>query len=272
MDEFQAIVLQAKDDVYTLLQGGNFSQILGQGYDFSELRSYEHSDDIRYISWINSAKSNELYVKKMHEERELLVHVSMLVDGRMIIGKKHELMTQVLATLAYSAVYTNNLFEASFSLGNGVKHFEPFKNSEHIEPLLNAFNQLNPLGLALDYEQLSTKLLECQAQKSLFFLVGDFLDEIDLSVLAQKHELCVIMVRDRWEENPVVDGNSELINPLTDRLMAKSVSKKALKHYVQELQEHDEKLYAHFHEYNIKYTKIYGALEVVEKLEQLFYS
>lgn len=67
MDKFETIVLKAKDDVYTHLQGANLAKFLGQGYDFSELRAYESADDIRYISWINSAKSNELYVKKMHE-------------------------------------------------------------------------------------------------------------------------------------------------------------------------------------------------------------
>lgn len=55
MDEFQTIIFKAKEDVFTHLQGGNFSKLLGQGYDFSELRPYEASDDIRHISWVNSA-------------------------------------------------------------------------------------------------------------------------------------------------------------------------------------------------------------------------
>jgi uncharacterized protein (DUF58 family) len=271
MDEFESIVLKAKDDVYTLLQGGNFSKFLGQGYDFSELRVYESSDDIRHISWINSAKLGEPYVKKMHEERELLVHVSMLLDGRAIIGKKQALMTHVLAVLAYSTVFSNNLLETSFTFGSEFKSFEFTKNVEAVEDALNEFSKIEPLGLELDYSKVQDKLLKVQEQKSLFFVLGDFLDEIDLSVLAQKHELCVIMVRDRWEENPVISSDIELVNPLSKASISKTLSKKALSYYKEKLEEHDENLYAHFHQHNIKYTKVYEASEVTEKLEQLFY-
>jgi len=271
MDEFETLVLRAKDDVYNHLQGSNFSKILGQGYDFSELRIYESSDDIRHISWINSAKSNELYVKKMHEERELLVHVSMLLDGRVVIGKKHELFTYILAILAYSSVSTNNLFEASFTFGKVFKIFEATKNVEAVEMILNEFSSVEPLGLKLEYEKIQDRLLKVQEQKSLSFLVGDFLDEIDLSILAQKHELCVIMVRDRWEENPILASDVELVNPLLNSTISKTLSKKALLHYKQKLEEHDEKLYAHFHEHRIKYVKVYERVEVLQKLEQLFY-
>ena len=271
MDEFQTILLRAKDDIYTHLQGSNFSKVLGQGYDFSELRAYDSSDDIRHISWINSAKLGEPYVKKMHEERELLVHVSMLVNGRVIIGEKKELMTCILAILAYSSVSSNNLFDASFTFGEKFKSFEPRKDIETIENMLNEFHGIEPLGLKINYDTLPTNLLKVQEQKSLFFLVGDFLDEVDLSILAQKHELCVVIVRDRWEENPTVSSDVELVNPLSNTTMSKTLSKKALNYYVQKLKEHDAKLYEHLIQHNIKYVKIYKREEVFQKLEQLFY-
>ncbi|CAA6802775.1 MAG: Unknown protein [uncultured Sulfurovum sp.] len=272
MDKLETLVLRAKEDVYTYLQGSNFSKILGQGYDFSELRTYESSDDIRHISWINSAKANELYVKKMHEERELLVNVAMLVDGRAIIGKKHELFSHILATLAYSAIYSNNLLQTSFFMGSEFKSFEAFKNVERLEMILNEFFSIDPLGLALEYDKIQKKLLNIEAPKSLFFLVGDFLDEIDLSILAQKHELCVIMLRDKWEENPSVGSDMALVNPLTNSSINKTLSKKALRYYKERLEEHDEKLYAHFDEHSIKHVKIYEKKEAFQKLEQLFYS
>ena len=271
MDAFETVVLRAKEDVYTHLQGSNFSKLLGSGYDFSELREYENSDDIRNISWINSAKSNELYVKKMHEERELLVNVSMLLDGRLVIGQKRELFTYVLAILAYSAVSSNNLFQTSFFKGATFKSFEATKNVEAVEIFLNELHHLKPLGLQIVQKNIEEKLLGVQEQKSLFFVVGDFLDKVDLSILAQKHELCVIILRDRWEENPTIELDVELVNPLSNRSIAKNLSKKSLKYYKEKLQEHDEKLYAHFNEHKIKYVKIYEKEEVLEKLEQLFY-
>ena len=268
----ETITLKAKEDVYRLLQGGNFSKFLGQGYDFSELRTYDSSDDIRHISWINSAKFGEPYVKKMHEERELNVVVAMLIDGRMAIGQKQELMGQVLAVLSYSALYANDLLQSCFFVGESFKQQEPTKRIEEVEATLEQLLEIEPLGLALDYSQIQQKLLEKIEEKSLLFLLGDFLEEIDLSVLAEKHEVCVLIVRDPWEENPVQKPEAQLLNPISNKLLSQTLSSSAIKHYQQKLEEHDQKLYAHFNEHRIRYVKIFSSDEIVESLEGLFYN
>jgi len=270
MRPYQTVFLRAKDDVYTHLQGGNFSKLLGQGYDFSELRAYATGDDIRHISWINSAKSNELLVKKMHEERELLVHVALMFDGRSVIGKKRALMSYVFAVLAYSAVHHNNLFEAFITFGSEFEYFNAFKDLEGIEPIFDYIAHLETLGIESSYAQVQEKLLKLHEQKSLCFIVGDFLDEVDLSVLAQKHQLCVIVVRDYWEENPISSHDVQLMNPMTNRPISKNLSKKSSKQYQQKLQEHDARLYAHFNKYGIRYIKVYEEAEVLKKLNRLF--
>lgn len=271
MDEFQTLVFRVKEEVYHHLQGSNLSKFLGEGYDFSELRPYDSMDDIRHISWINSAKLGEPYVKKMHQERQLLVHIAMLVDGRAVIGKKQEVFREILAILGYSTLLTHNRLSTSFTLGDDFKSFEETSSLEAFEKSLSRFLNIEPLGLTLDYEAVPIKLLDLESQKSLFFVVGDFLDEMDLSVLAQKHELYVVMVRDRWEENPTLATNEELVNPLTNKVLHKRASLKALAHYVSQLKAHDVKLYAHFEEHQIKYVKIYEPQEVFKKLEELFH-
>lgn len=189
----------------------------------------------------------------------------------MLIGQKHALMTYILTFLAHSAVYTNNLFEASLTIGNELKRFEALKSMEGLEPIIKRLQTVEPLGLNLAYDDLQERLLKLQEQKSLFFLVGDFFEEIDLSLLAQKHELCVIMLRDRWEENPSLSSDVALVNPLSNATIAKGFSKKALMEYGEKLKIHDEKLYKHFGQHRIKHVKIYEPSEVFQKLEQLFY-
>lgn len=270
MHTFQTLVLKAKEDVYSLLQGSNFSKILGQGYDFAELRPYAQGDDVRYISWVNSAKLGEPYVKRMHEERELLVHVSLIIDGRSIIGQKHQLFTYLLALFSYSTVLSNNLFETSFCIGASFKGFEATKEIEAVERCIDEFSNIKPLGLKIAYEKIAHKLVALERKKSLLFLIGDFLEEIDLSLLSQKHELCIIIVRDRWEEKPLINSDEVLINPITKKNINKNFSKKSLEYYRKKLVEHDEKLYAHFNQHKIKYVKIYEQEEALEKIERLF--
>lgn len=266
-ENFQAILLKAKEDVYSHLSGGNLSRVLGQGYDFSELREYESSDDVRHISWINSAKLGEPYVKKMHEERELNVAVLSLLDGRFVLGQKRELLSYVVAVLGYSAYEANDFFSASTCIGNEMKYYAPSKNSYSIEKVSEEIHNAELLGEKVDYSKIEEFSLE---SKHLLFVVADFLDPIDLSVLAQKHEVVVIMIRDVLEEHPKVSVDAQLINPQNNQAINQTLSKKAIADYKAKLLEQDERLIEHFHRYNIRYTKVYNTTEVVAKLERLF--
>jgi len=266
-NKLQTILLKAKEDVYTHLSGGNMSRILGQGYDFAELREYDPSDDIRHISWINLAKLGEPYVKKMHEERELNVAVCSLVDGRFLLGKKQELLAYVVAVLGYSAYEANDLFTACTFMGSELKRYEATKNLYSIESVVEDIGNRKLLGERVDYSKID--MIEMES-KHLLFVIGDFLDSVDLSVLAQKHEVVVIMVRDELEENPSVSIDAQLIDPQTNQPINQMLSKKAIEHYRAKLSEHDELLIEHFHQHNISYVKVYNSEEFIGKLESLF--
>jgi len=265
--EFQTILLRAKEDVYSHLSGGNLSRVLGQGYDFAELREYDSSDDIRHISWINSAKLGQPYVKKMHEERELNVAVCSMVDGRFLVGNKREILSYVLAVLGYSAYEANDLFAAFLLLGNELKSYESTKNIYAIEKLIQEGYEVELLRKKVDYAQVESLYLE---SKSLLFVIGDFLDSIDLSLLAQEHEVVVIIIRDASEENPLVLTDEQLVNPQTNQPIHQTLSRRAIEHHRVKLEAHDIALIKHFHQYQIRYTRIYSTDEVLGKLEQLF--
>lgn len=267
MPNTQTILLKAKEDVYSHLSGGNMSRILGQGYDFAELREYDSADDVRHISWINSAKLGQPYVKKMHEERELNVAVCSLVDGRFLLGKKLELLQYVVAVLGYSAYEANDLFTALTYVGTKLKRYEATKNLYSIEKVVEVLSKVELLGQKTEYKNVTDVGLE---SKQLLFMVGDFLDPVDLSLLAQQHEVVVIMIRDEAEENPLVSVDAQLVNPQSNESLSQTLSQKAVEHYKSKLLEHDERLMEHFHQHNIRYVKVFTRDEVMEKLEGLF--
>jgi len=263
--KLQTILLKAKEDVYSHLSGENLSHILGEGYDFAELREYESSDDVRHISWINSAKLGKPYVKKMHEERELNVAVCSIFDGRFLVGKKQELLTYIVAILAYSSYEANDFFSPSLLLDSKLKHYEATKNIYAIENYLAELGTSKLLGKKSNYRELSSLSLNA---KHLLFLVGDFLEEVDLSILAQKHELVVVIIRDREEENPQMRLDEQLINPQTNQVVSQTLNKRAIKYYKAKLEEHDRKLYEHFYAYNIRFIKVYEEGEILKALSQ----
>ena len=266
----ETILLRAKKDVYTHLSGGSLSKKLGLGYDFAELQKYEVGDDIRYISWINSAKLGELYIKRMHEERELNVAVCSLLDGRFVVGEKREILTQVVATLGYSASYANDKFLNMVVRGERIISSAPTEKMEEIERGLTALYEGELLGTKINHKRVVKELLSRIEQRTLLFLVGDFLDPIDLSILSQKHEVVVVMVRDALEENPMPSGERQLVNPQTNQMLSQTLSKRAINHYRQKLLEHDERLFDHLYGCDIRFVKIYKRDRVFASLNQLF--
>ena len=266
----ERILLRAKRDVYTHLSGGGLSNKMGLGYDFSELRKYEWGDDIRHISWINSAKLGEPYVKRMHEERALNVALCSLLDGRFVVGKKREVLTQVVATLGYAVSSANDRFLNMVVRGEEITVYEPTGNLVQIERGLSSLCEGELLGRAVNPTSVVKALLERVEQRSLLFIVWDFLDPIDLSVLSQKHEVVVVMIRDALEEHPKPSGRDQLVNPQTNQLIPKSLSKGAIAHYRQKLLEHDEQLLEHLYGCDIRFVKIYETDRVFESLNQLF--
>ena len=67
----------------------------------------------------------------------------------------------------------------------------------------------------VNYQTITNDLFKVVRKKSIIFLIGDFfsINNLDLRVLAKKHEVVAIIVRDKFEENPKVLGNVNLIDP-----------------------------------------------------------
>ena len=268
--EVQKIIIRAREDVYGYLNGSNISNILGEGYDFAELREYSYGDDIKHISWISTAKLGKPYVKKMYEERDLNIVVASLIDGRFVVGDKLKTISYIAGVLGYSTHILNSILYPIL-ISKEDRFYEPTKDMELIDRYIEDIYSSNLLASSLDYSKISTKLLNRVYKKSLIFILGDFLDPIDLSILSQKHEVIAIIVRDRFEDNPTPMLNSELIDPRTNRAVNQTLTKRAIAEYKKRLKEHDNRLFFHLDSNNIKYTKIYSIDEVIKKLEGLFF-
>ena len=91
----------------------------GRGMAFSEVREYQPGDDIRSIDWNVTARFNSPYVKVFEEEREmtvmLLVDVSASKDFGTQQQMKQELVTELSAVLAFSAIQNNDKIGVIFS-------------------------------------------------------------------------------------------------------------------------------------------------------------
>ncbi|MBW6483911.1 MAG: DUF58 domain-containing protein, partial [Vicingaceae bacterium] len=95
-----------------IFSGEYHSAFKGRGMAFSEVREYQHGDEIRTIDWNVTARFGHPYVKVFEEEREMTVMLLVDVSGSKEFGtqqkSKQELAIEICAVLAFSAIQNND--------------------------------------------------------------------------------------------------------------------------------------------------------------------
>jgi len=95
-----------------IFAGEYHSAFKGRGMAFSEVREYQYGDDLRDIDWNVTARYARPYIKVYEEEREMTVMLIVDVSGSKDFGTVHvmknEMMTEIAATLAFSAIQNND--------------------------------------------------------------------------------------------------------------------------------------------------------------------
>ncbi len=270
---YRTLQLKARQQVYTLLSGHNLSKLHGEGYDFAELREYQSGDDIRKINWTITAKLGRPYIKELHANRELSVALCCLMDGSLYFGKenaKQRTMTETAMLLAYAALHGGDLFSGIACTHEGIEQTPPTKQLFTIERYLEYLYSVPLLHTSLDRQGAIDQLFGRLSQCSLLFILDDFLDPVDLSLLAQKHEVIAITIRHREEEVPRELGDVVLQNPKNGATKETFFAKRSIARYIANRQAHDEKMRAHFSQYGIRHLRIFTDEPVLEKLLTLF--
>jgi uncharacterized protein (DUF58 family) len=188
---------------------GNYHAVFkGRGMTFSEVKDYQYGDDIRNIDWNVTARFNEPYVKVFEEERELNTIMIIDVSGSQFFGScgfsKRELLVEVAAVIAFSAVINNDKVGAIFVSDKVEKYIPAKKGKSHAMVILRTLidfpitNQTTKLSEGLKALNTFTK------KRSIAFLMSDFIDKNDfmvpLKIASRKHDLIAIKVVDAAEK------------------------------------------------------------------------
>ncbi|WP_288146598.1 DUF58 domain-containing protein, partial [Xylanibacter caecicola] len=119
-----------------IFAGQYHSAFKGRGMAFSEVREYQYGDDVRDIDWNVTARFHKPYVKVFEEERELTVMLLIDVSGSLDFGTsgrlKKDVVTELAATLAFSAIQNNDKIGVIFFSDRIEKYIPPKKGKTHI--------------------------------------------------------------------------------------------------------------------------------------------
>ncbi len=265
------MLIKAQKEVFSKIVGENNSRHKGVGYDFVELREYESGDDIKHIDWIISSKMGKPYIKVFHQPRELNVSIVPILSGSVHFGTKvlkHQLINEVCALIAYSCVKQNDPFESFICNDHVILNTKKTKQLFGVRTLVENIANYDVLGKKVDWKLISKKLFAQLRQRSLVFFIGDFFDtkELDLRAFSMKHEVVVIIVRDRFEEGPAQLGDIHITDPSTGHSAPLNLNEKAVKSIQAKVWEEDQQLYKKLKRSGIRCIKIYTDENPAEKI------
>ena len=273
MSKLKKILVRAKRQVFSEMVGNNPSIFQGEGYDFIELREYMPGDDIRHIDWNITAKLQTPDIKIFREERELNVVIASVLNGSVHFGSKkfkQDVIAEVVALLGFSVLKNGDLLSSYIFTDSMQSHSKPSKKLHQIQKSVDEILNFDALHKRVDFKNLATTLFRRLKRKSVIIVVGDFFEIPDFKLLAKKHEVIAIIVRDHLEERPPEMGFSSLVDPESGATLEGDFNKSSVESYAQRVHAHDRELYRVLRKDQIRFTKVYTDANISVALRRLF--
>ena len=207
LKKVRKIEIKTKGLSQNIFAGEYHSAFKGRGMTFSEVRDYQYGDDIRDIDWNVTARHNRPYVKVYEEERELTVMLLVDVSGSKNFGavgvEKNEMMAEIAATLAFSAIQNNDKVGVIFFTDKVEKFIPPKKGRKHILLVIRELLNFKPESRGTNIGNVLEYLTSALKKHCATFLISDFIDGNDyykaMSIASRKHDLTAIQVYDKRE-------------------------------------------------------------------------
>lgn len=217
--------------------GGEYhSTFKGRGMTFSEVRQYQFGDDVRNIDWNVTARYNEPFVKVFEEERELTMMLMVDISGSELFGTyvhfKNEIVTEIAATLAFSATQNNDkigliLFSDQIEL-----YIPPKKGRSHVLRIIRELIEFHPKSKQTNIAEALKFLSNVMKKKAIVFLLSDFIADDyhhTMKIVSGKHDVTGIRVYDKREESIPNLGIVQMQDEESEELMLVNTSSKKVR-------------------------------------------
>jgi uncharacterized protein (DUF58 family) len=273
------IEIKARGLSSNIFAGQYHSAFKGRGMAFSEVREYQFGDDVRDIDWNVTARFHRPYVKVYEEERELTVMLLIDVSGSLDFGTqkqmKRDMVTEIAATIAFSAIQNNDKIGVVFFSDKIEKYIPPKKGRKHILYIIREMLDFHPESKKTDVKQAVEFLSSVQKRRTTAFILSDFYVRNDflqsIQIANRKHDVVAIQVYDqRARELPDV-GLMKVVDAETGFEQYVDTSSKRLRDsYRKYWQDRQSQLVETFNKSNVDNVSIATNDDFVKSLLILF--
>lgn len=224
LKKVRKIEIKARGLSSNIFAGQYHSAFKGRGMAFSEVREYQFGDDVRDIDWNVTARFQHPFVKVFEEERELTVMLMVDVSGSLDFGTrrqlKRDMVTEIAATLAFSAIQNNDKIGVVFFSDRIEKYIPPKKGRKHILFIIREMLDFKPVSKKTDLKNAFEFLSSVMKRKCTAFVMSDFYVRSEfqqsLVICNRKHDVVAIQVYDQWAKELPDIGLVKIVDAETD--------------------------------------------------------
>jgi uncharacterized protein (DUF58 family) len=273
------IQIRTSHRVDELLAGTWHSAFKGRGIEFEEVRPYQIGDDVRAIDWNVTARSDRPYIKLFREERELSVQLLVDLSGSLEFGsqrrRKRDLVAELGATLALSAIKNNDRVGLTLFTDGVEKYIPPRKGSRHVLRLIRELLYCEAVGRGTSLRAVLEHLTRTQRRRAVVFLISDFMDRDfvpTLRVAASKHDIVPVVVSDPRESELPNVGLVRLRDPESGRLcLLDTSSRRVRREYTKRARELRERREGMLRSMRLEPLQLTTAGDFIEPLQRYFH-
>lgn len=206
LKKVRKIEIKTKGLSKQIFSGEYQSAFKGRGMSFSEVREYQYGDDIRNIDWNVTARANEPFVKVYEEERELTVTLLVDVSKSSFFGTvnqfKSEIITEISAVIAFSALNNNDKVGVIFFSDKVEQYIPPKKGKQHILRIIRELINFTPSGKGTEINEALTFMNNVIKKRCTCFILSDFMTtgyQDALRIAKKRHDVIGLHIYDQLE-------------------------------------------------------------------------
>jgi uncharacterized protein (DUF58 family) len=225
LKKVRKIEIKTKGLSNQIFSGEYHSAFKGRGMAFSEVREYTPGDEIRTIDWNVTARFNHPYVKVFEEEREMTVMLIVDASGSENFGTQHQfkkdMVTELCAVLAFSAIQNNDKVGVLFFSDRIEKFIPPKKGKGHILMIIRELIDFEPINKGTDISSALKYFTSVIKKRCTAFIISDFMDEgfeDALKIANKKHDIVALNVSDKREKSIPEIGLIQMLDAETQKV------------------------------------------------------
>lgn len=280
LKKVRQVEIKTKGLSRNIFAGEYHSAFKGRGMAFSEVREYQFGDDIRDIDWNVTARYNKPFIKVFEEEREMTVMLVVDVSGSLDFGTqkstKRDVVTELAATLAFSAIQNNDKIGVIFFSNKVEKFIPPKKGRKHILYIIRELIDFKPENNHTDLTIALKFLTNAIKKRCTAFLISDFLDVFDfdnaLTIANKKHDIAALQVYDKRDTELPSVGLMKMLDAETgEELWVDTSSKRVRDEYTMYYEKQMFSLHQIFNRSRVDNVSLTTDQDYVKALLSLFH-